>query len=261
MTGRTMSGPAELSLRAYQETALRVFFGREPSEEDLEALGSPERFRIYRNMVRHRLDKVVRAALPRTFRALGEDEASALITAFFDEAPPRTRWFREVPEHFGAFALGRFGEDSPPFLRELCEFELARWTVQHLESEPDTHVVALDFNLPPVTTPALRRLRVQHRVDLRGPEPRVEAKNLAVYRRLDDKPATWVLNDIAAALLDAFVDGQGSLAQRVQAVTKARDVAIDETFLERLSALLADFLERGVLLGSAGPAPAAAPGG
>ena len=255
-----MSGPAELSLRAYQETALRVFFGREPSDADLQQLGSPERFRMYRNMVRHRLDKVVRAALPRTLRALGEDEASALITAFFDEAPPRTRWFREVPEHFGAFALARFGETSPVHLRELCLFELARWTVQHLESEPAVNVVALDFNLPPVTTPALRRLRVQHRVDLRGTEPRPGPANLALSRRLDDKPATGRLNRIAPALLDAFVDGQGSLAERVQAVTPARDVAIDENFLERLSALLADFLERGVLLGSAGPAPADAPG-
>lgn len=255
-----MSGPAELSLRAYQEAALRVFFEREPSDADLLQLGSPERFRLYRNMVRHRLDKVVRAALPRTLRALGDDEAAALITAFFDEAPPRTRWFREVPEHFGAFALGRFTDTSPAHLRELCQFELARWTVQHLESEPAVNVVALDFNLPPVTTPALRRLRVQHRVDQRGATPREEPANLAVYRRLDDKPATWVLNDIAAALLDAFVDGQGSLAERVQAVTRARDVAIDEKFLERLSALLADFLERGVLLGSAGPAPADAPG-
>ncbi|MBK8589331.1 MAG: putative DNA-binding domain-containing protein [Sandaracinaceae bacterium] len=250
-----MTGPAELSLRAYQETALRVFFSREPSADDLVALGSPERFRVYRGMVRHRLDKVVRAALPRTLWSLGEDEASALITAFFDEAPPRTRWFREVPEHFGAFALARFGGSSPAHLRELCEFELARWTVQHLESEPATSVVALDFALPPVTTPALRRLRVQHRVDLRGTPPRMEPANLAVYRRLDDKPATWVLNDIAAALLDAFVEGQGSLAERVQAVTRARDVAIDASFLEKLSALLADFLERGVLLGSAQPVP------
>ena len=127
-----MTGPAELSLRAYQETALRVFFSREPSADDLVALGSPERFGVYRKMVRHRLDKVVRAALPRTLQALGEDETSALITAFFDEAPPRTRWFREVPEHFGAFALARFGGSSPAHLRELCEFELARWTVQHL---------------------------------------------------------------------------------------------------------------------------------
>jgi hypothetical protein len=66
-----MTGPAELSLRAYQETALRVFFSREPSEDDLVALGSPERFRVYRGMVRHRLDKVVRAALPRTLLGAG----------------------------------------------------------------------------------------------------------------------------------------------------------------------------------------------
>jgi hypothetical protein len=66
-----MTGPAELSLRAYQETALRVFFSREPSEDDLVALGSPERFGCTASMVRHRLDKVVRAALPRTLQALG----------------------------------------------------------------------------------------------------------------------------------------------------------------------------------------------
>lgn len=251
-----MTGPADLTLREYQEAALRVFFSDEPSDADLSALGSPERFRIYRNMVRHRLDKVVHAALPRTLRALGEEPSATLITAFFAEAPPRTRWFREVPEHFGAFALSRFPAGLPPHVPELCQFELARWTVQHLESEPAAPVVPLSFELPPATTPALRRLRVQHRVDLRGPTVRAEPANLAVYRRLDDRPSTWVLNDIAAALLDAFVDGEGTLAQRVQAVTSARDVAINEVFLERLSALLADFVERGVLLGSYGPLPA-----
>ena len=66
-----MTGPAELSLRAYQETVLRVFFSREPSADDLVALGSPERFGVYRKMVRHRLDKVVRAALPRTLQEIG----------------------------------------------------------------------------------------------------------------------------------------------------------------------------------------------
>jgi len=142
-----------------------------------------------------------------------------------------TRARSEVPIH------------TPPSLVVASE-------VMRLSSVSNT-----SFALPPVTTPALRRLRVQHRVDLRGTPPRMEPANLAVYRRLDDKPATWVLNDIAAALLDAFVDGQGSLAERVQAVTRARDVAIDATFLERLSALLADFLERGVLLGSAQPVP------
>lgn len=244
-----MSGPAEMSLRAYQEAALRVFFSPEPSDADLAALGSPERFRIYRGMVRHRLDKVVRAALPRTLRTLGEEQGAALMEAFFAQSPPRTRWFREVPEHFGAFALTRFAHDVPAHLPELCRFELARWTVQHLEAEPAAPVVPLSFELPPATTPALRRLRVQHRVDLRGDTVRAEPANLAVYRRLDDRPSTWVLNDIAAALLDAFVEGEGTLAQRVQAVTRARDVAIDEVFLERL-ALLADFVERGVLLGS-----------
>lgn len=249
-----MSDPVELSLRAYQEAALRVFFAAEPSERDLAALGSPERFRIYRGMVRHRLDKVVRAALPRTLRALGDERAAALIVAFLAQAPPRTRWFREVPEHFGAFALTCFTDDLPPYIAELCQFELARWTVQRLEAEPAASLVSLSFELPPAVTPALRRLRVQHRVDLAGDSPRAEPANLAVYRRLDDRPSTWVLNDIAADLLDAFVEGTGSLAQRVQAVTWARDVAIDEVFLERLSALLADFLERGVLLGSHAPA-------
>lgn len=248
-----MKGPTQLSLRQYQEAALRVFFATEPSASDLEALGSPERFRVYRNMVRLRLDKVVRAALPRTVRALGDEQTASLMAAFFAEAPPRTRWFREIPEHFAAFALTRLSADLPPYVAELCRFETARWTVQHLESEPARPVVPLSFELPPATTPALRRLRVEHRVDQRAEPPRAEPANLAVYRRLDDRASTWVLNDIAAALLDAFVDGQGTLAERVQAVTRARDVAIDETFLERLSALLADFVERGVLLGSYAP--------
>ncbi len=252
-----MKAPQEMSLREYQEAALRVFFGREAPAADLDALGAPERWGVYRGMVRHRLDKVIRAALPRTLKTLPADEVDALLVAFFDEAPPTTRWFREIPEQFAAFAEPRLGAEHPASLPELLRFEVARWTVQHLEATPSGAVVDFSFELPPAVTPALRRLRVAHRVDRPGATIAAEPANLAVYRRLDDRPSTWVLNDIAMALLDAFVDGEGSLAERVQGVCKARDVAINETFLEKLSALLADFVERGVLLGSYAVASAA----
>ena len=249
-----MKGPQDLSLAEYQETALRLFFAPEVDDAELGVLGPPERWRIYRNMVRARLEKVIHAALPGTLADIGEDATRKHLAAFFAEAPPTTRWFREIPEQFGAFLEGRLPAE-PPHAADRLRFELAKWAVQHLEATPAREVIALDFEREPAVTPALRRFHVDHRVDRVGPKAReVEAASarLAVYRRLDDKPSTWVMNDIAADLLDAFAEGEGTLAERVQAVTKARGTAIDAAFLDGLGTLLADFLERGVLLGSFG---------
>ena len=46
----------------------RVCFGAEPSEADLELLGSRERWLVYRDLVRNRLNHVIRVALARTKR-------------------------------------------------------------------------------------------------------------------------------------------------------------------------------------------------
>ena len=50
----------------------RICFGSEPSEADLELLGSRERWLVYRDLVRNRLNIVIGAALARTKTAIGE---------------------------------------------------------------------------------------------------------------------------------------------------------------------------------------------
>ena len=51
-------------------------------------------------------------------------------------------------------------------------------------------------------------------------------------------------------LLRAWIPGDRTMTEAVQAVAQARGTAIDARFIDGLSSLLEDFLGRGILLGS-----------
>jgi hypothetical protein len=243
-----------VSLSAYQSAARRVCFQREPSAEDLATLGSAERWLIYRSMVRARLIKVVHAALPRTRKALGEPAMERWLDAWLADAPPDTRLFREVPERFVAYAEPRLREaaDAPDWVADLAEYEITTWRVKYLESEPG-EVVEFHFDRAPAVNPTVTLLHLAHPV-LRRPTPEegyaAEETHLCVYRSADNEAVTWRLNPTAAALLEAWGPGDRPLSETVRAVTQARGTTLDQGYLEKLSAMLADFLERGILLGS-----------
>lgn len=245
--------PRHLSLREYQQTAVDLFFAAEEDVDDarLGQLGPPSRWRVYRNMVRRRLRNLIHAAMPRTLRHLGEATFDGHVDAYFEQSPPTERYFREIPERFAAFLRERQPETGA--IRELIDYELSAWTVKYVDARLPSGVVVTDFafDKPPVCTPALRFFRARYPVhDKRADLAEPRDVNLAVYRRADHKAGTWELNDIAAALLETWIPGDRSMTECVQVVTRARGTAIDQAFLEKLSALLADFLERGILLGS-----------
>lgn len=233
----------------------RVCFDAEPSRTDLESLGSPDRWLLYRRMVRHRLKKVTSTALPRTKRVLGEERFETMIAAWFAAGGPRARYFRNVPIDFCRLALPRWKAQAPPWVAELAELEIAIWSVKYASSE---HPPASDFafDKPPLLTPALEILRFAYPVH-RTPAPpegyAPEPTLLCIYRDQEHQPVTWTLNTLAADLIEAWVPGDRTVAETVQTVAAAHNTEISPAFVDKLATMIADFLGRGVLLGGRVP--------
>ena len=76
------------------------------------------------------------------------------------------------------------------------------------------------------------------------------ATQLCVYRRAEDKKArVWSLNPVMFALMQRFAAQQEPVQVSIQQVAAERSIALDATFVDRLCTVLADFIERGVILG------------
>lgn len=233
------------------EAMQRVCFGKEPSENDLDRLGSRERWLVYRSLVRNRLRGVVGAALPRTKEALGE-RFSESVDAWFEHGGPATRYFRHVPRDFYTHAAELWQASAPGWLGSLAEYEIARWDVRYAPSN-EAPVTEFAFDRVPLLSPALRVLRLAHAVH-ETPAPtdgyREQETILCVYRNKDHQPIPWTLNPIAASLVEAWIHGNKPVTETVHEVARAHDTEIGEAFVEKLSTMIADFLTRGILLGS-----------
>lgn len=244
-----------MTLLERNQAVTRVLFEAEPREADLAAIGSRERWLLYREMVRSRLVRTTGSALPRTRDALGEARFEALYARFLAEAPPTTRYLREVASRFADWALPvlRADDDRPPWLPDLLRYEAARWTARYLEPADDPPVVEFAFDRPAVLTPTLRLLDLEWDVSKPPPEgePYPQRPTVAaVYRDRDHRAAAWVPNATAAALLRVWLTGDFTMTEAVERVTEERGITITQSFLESLSGMLADFLERGLVLGS-----------
>lgn len=229
---------------------MRLCFDAEPGEDDLALLGSRDRWLLYRSLVRSRLLKVARSAFPRTLATLPAGEFDAMVHAWFASGPPKQRFFWQVPLEFGAYALERM-PPTPPHGADLLRYEITCWRVrQKPATMPD--VSDFSFERPPVVHPTLEVVSLGHPVHLASAEAAgaAEPTRLCVYRNRDHVTEALRLNPVAHALLEDWMTGERSVAESVRRVTSARGATIDRRFLEKLGALIADLLERGVLLGS-----------
>jgi hypothetical protein len=115
-------------------------------------------------------------------------------------------------------------------------------------------VQELSFDAVPCFTPARRLVVLQHAVhDAPQDDGSFKAGEVCVcvYRRPEDKAArTFVLNPTLRALMLALDAGELTLTQAVQRVAAERKLRVDEKFIDGLCTVLADFSERGLLLGS-----------
>jgi hypothetical protein len=237
-----------------ERAILAICFRAEPPEPLLAELGDRDRWLIYREMVRDRLWREIRVALPRTCELLGETLLAREFNAFLELDPPRTRYFRGVVSAFVASALPRWRADASmafaPAAIDLVGYELARWEVADLVAG-GAAPQEFSFDRIPVLSPALRLLHVEHAVQ-RGHGTEVGEHFLCVHRR-DDRASvrTWILTARTFELLARFVAADASVSAIVRDLAAARGGIVDAGYVDALCATLAQFIEVGIVLGSA----------
>jgi hypothetical protein len=241
----------------YERDFVSILFDAEPSERAIERLGGlRERWLLYRDMVRSRMQKMIENGLPRTVKALGDERYGAMYAQWLAESPPRTRYIREIVPAFVAFATPRWNADEsvPRWAIELAEYESTRWVVGQEHVEWPSDVSEFTFEKIAVMNPTLRLLRFEHRVSDPLPEGATdyERKKTAVivYRRPDnDRIGAWIPNALSADLVEGWLREDASVAEVVKRVCAEKCAPIDENLVESLGTMLAGFLEKGIVLG------------
>jgi hypothetical protein len=253
-----------MSLAELQRHATKLCLGPVPSEGALAELGDPRIWRLYRDMVRNRLRGELRFALRRSHAALGDALFDRLVDAWLEQAPPTSRPFHGIVLDFARYAEPRARAVAasepdaamPAFGADLIAYEAALWAVSDLDDRLDGAPAELSFDKPPLLTPARCLLVLKHAVNENaqaGGGYRAGEISLCVYRRPEDATArTFVLNATMHALMRELEAGDVTLTDAVQRVARARKLQVDAAFIDGLCTVLADFTERGLLLGSKG---------
>jgi hypothetical protein len=244
-----------MALIDVQRSVVSACFGPEPRAEELAALGDARIWRIYRDSIRNRLRGELKVAFKRTYAA-AEASFERAFAEFLSGAPPRTRYFHAVVGCFAESAVAFFARDpeAPAFTADLCAYEAALWTVSDLPDAAPEASAEFAFDRRPLLAPALRFLTLGHTVH---EPPAVDngyaAREvyLCVHRRPEEKKArTWAMNAVTSDLMQRFASSDETVAEAVQQVAHKRGIAVDEAFIDGLCTVLADFIDRGVILGA-----------
>ncbi len=222
----------------------RVCFDAEPSEADLELLGSRERWLVYRELVQNRLVQVINVALARTKAALGDEAFGRAVSEWLSTGGPKTRYLRYVPVELADFAIPIWQGQQAPWVAELARFEIASWNVRHAPRDPKPES-EFAFDRRPVLSAALEVIRLEYPVHKKptpaaGYEPHRTV--LCVYRDAKHRASTKALNALAADLLDAWKRADETVAESVQRIAAQHHTEIGPAFVEKLSAIIADFI-------------------
>lgn len=251
----TPSEPKESSLAELQRAFSRICLVAEPSESDLALLhGDPQRWRMYRHMVRHRLAEMARNGLPKTVALLGQDRFDRDFESFLAERGSRSRFLRDVVSELVSHAIDGWASDAslPAHTIDLARYEQAKWQVASVPWEP-REPAAFDFERRALINPTVRVVVVAHRVD-RDPvaAARLEGpSHLIVYRKPGDpRIYTWALNDIGGKLFAAWAAGS-TCKDAVTSVLAAEGRQADTAFVDGMAGVLADLIEQTIVLGSA----------
>jgi hypothetical protein len=238
-------------LRAYLESQ------RVP-EEDIEAmLAGPPRLGIYRRLVRNNLEGVTRKLLART-RARFETAFDASFDAFVEEVGPRTHYLRDVPSEFLAWVAPRWAASPaiPPYASELAAHELVEFAVGIAPRPREIEALGeITVERALIFADALRLVRYTYAVHTLPSEiddRTVPAKSpvaLLVYRDEADAVRFLELTALAASITERLLEGT-PLATALGPACVAEKIALDDAVLADVARLLADFGERGILLGA-----------
>ena len=244
-------------LAELQRALGRVCTSESPSPSDVEKLGGDAHL-VYRRMVRFRIEDLHASALPLTLRALGRPALDALVGRFLAEAPPRSRFFRELPVAFAQWADALVNElpAAPAHTQDALRLDALRWETRwRWAPAPPQAPEPFALERIPVAAPTLRRLDLQHGVHRAPPEdgaswPERATFYLCVHRRPDHVVETRWMDEVGALLVDGWRRGEEPAITTVQRVLESRGQAADQAFVDRMTSLLTGLLESGALLGS-----------
>jgi hypothetical protein len=245
-------------LAELERAATALCMGPTPTEAQLAPFGDARIWALYREMIQNRLRGELKVALRRSCEALGEAGLERAFQAWLVAAPPRSRPFHGIVEDFARFAVGFVRSDASyaAWAADLIGYEAALWAVSDMDDRAPEGVQELSFDAPPCFAPARRLVVLQHAVhDSAEADGSFRAGEICVcvYRPAAEKAArTFVLNPTLRALMTALDSGELTLTQAVQRVAQERKLRVDEKFIDGLCTVLADFSERGLLLGSRG---------
>ncbi|MBV9946615.1 MAG: putative DNA-binding domain-containing protein [Myxococcales bacterium] len=241
---------------------LRAFLeSRGVAPGDVEAvLAAPRRLAVYRSLVRNGISGVVDRVLPRSrarLNAAACGRFDADLAAFVDAVGPRTRYLRDVPGEFLAWASPAWRADPivPTYIVELAAHELARFALATAESTAAPHVVreiAFDRGLAFAAPVRLERYAwavhaLPPELEATDPPARVP-EDLLGYRDAEDEVRWIELPAVAADVLAALLGGEplGPSVTRACA-ERGTDPASTSTAIARL---LADLAGQGVIVGA-----------
>lgn len=234
-----------------QRAILELCFRSQPPEAALSALGERRQWLLYREMVRERLLREIKFALPRTAALCTPAVLEETFVWQLEHAPPRTRYFREVVRAFVEGALSRWAADTSlhPACRDMARYELALWDVSDADARPRVAPQEFAFDRVPVVSGALALLEVEHAVHL--PDCPPGTHYLCVHRQHDaERPRAFCLTRPTYRLLEALCAGERTVSDSVRQLAAAAGVRIDAAYLDGLCATLAQLLEVGIVLGS-----------
>jgi hypothetical protein len=229
-----------MSLIDLQRQILSLCFEETPSEASLAALGQREAWLTYREMIRDRLLRELRIALPRTRALVGEQAFHVAFAHHLAHEPPRTRFFRELVAEFVTSA------QRHPACGDLARYELALWEVRDLAASPEQPPGEFSFEGVAVVSRALRLLALDHAV---RPEDALETRAtfLCIQRPEDaERGKVWKLTPSTFQLLSRLACED----KPANEVIRSMAPRIDAQYLDSLCGTLAQFLEAGIILGS-----------
>lgn len=251
------------TLEDYQRSFVEALFALDGAPH-LSALERerPQRFAVYRRMVRRRILELLEWSLPRSVAAFGAEPFSALAARWFASAPPRSPYLRDLVAEFAGWAEGDEAPAARPWALQLVRYEAALREVEWASEEVGVPAVPepLSMERPLLLHPAHRRVSLDHAVHRIGLDDDgrlafvdpVEAApfELLVYRDPDTHaPRVLELDSFAAALLDRAP--AIALVAAGRQAAEAAALPVDAAFVAKFSELLEDLSARGVVLGAA----------
>jgi hypothetical protein len=255
-----------VSFLAYQVELRDALFASDPPDTVFAALGpSPERWKVYRRMVRARFADSVEHGFQRLRSVVGADRFREIVWRFLAQSPPRSHYLRDVPAEFlRFFQQNREGLARdyvlPAHALDLARYEWAELeTAYSFEETSAAEVGPLDMNRVPVLSPAHRLIDLAypvHRLGTDGGEETLVAApfSLCLYRDWKThEVAVLELTQVTASMLSSMERRDSTLTEIVRKAAEGVSATVDVAFVEALSTLLADLVERRVLLGSLVP--------